>query len=46
MDAPKHSGHFRVYSSRWVMLAIFSVLAMLNNFVCYSFAPIARIAHR
>ncbi len=36
---------FVVYARRWWMLLLFSALGLLNNVVCYSFAPVYQLAH-
>ncbi len=28
---------YKLYPKRWVVLLIFSLLAFMNNFVCYTF---------
>jgi hypothetical protein len=35
---------FRVYRRRWLMLALFSMHAICNNLVCYTFAPVTDLA--
>jgi hypothetical protein len=35
---------FRLYKRRWLMLVLFSIHALCNNMVCYTFAPVSDLA--
>ena len=35
---------FKTYGRRWLVLALYSMLALMNNFICYTFAPISDIS--
>ncbi|KAL7539707.1 hypothetical protein ACHAXR_009598 [Thalassiosira sp. AJA248-18] len=40
---PPDDDEYKVYSSRWIMLAYMSMLNLLSDWTCYSVAPIAML---